>query len=45
MGMTIISDRNWNNLLNTPNKAQINTLEVQRELTQFNFSFGLRYTN
>jgi TonB-dependent receptor len=35
----------WNNLLNTPNKAQINTLEVQRELTQFNFSFGLRYAN
>jgi TonB-dependent receptor len=35
----------WNNLLNTPNKAEINTLLVQREITKFNFSFGLRYTN
>jgi TonB-dependent receptor len=35
----------WNNLLNTPNKAEINSLLVQRELTKFNFSFGLRYAN
>ncbi len=35
----------WNNLLNTPNKAEINTLLVQREITKFNFSFGLRYSN
>ncbi len=35
----------WNNLLNTPNNAEINTLLVQREITKFNFSFGLRYAN
>ena len=31
-------------LLNSPNKAEI-TLLVQREITKFNFSFGLRYAN
>jgi TonB-dependent receptor len=35
----------WNNLLNTPNKSQINNLLVQREITKFNCSFGLRYAN
>ncbi|HEY4111417.1 TonB-dependent receptor [Puia sp.] len=35
----------WNNLLNTPNKAQINDLLVQREITKFNASIGLRYSN
>jgi len=35
----------WNNLLNTPYKAQINDLLVQREITKFNASIGLRYSN
>jgi TonB-dependent receptor len=35
----------WNNLLNTPYKAQINDLLVQREVTKFNASIGLRYSN
>jgi hypothetical protein len=33
----------FNNLLNTPTKYQINGLLVQRDITKFNFSFGLRY--
>jgi TonB-dependent receptor len=33
----------FNNLLNTPNRNTINGLLVTREITQFNFSFGLRY--
>ena len=35
----------WNNLLNPPYKAQINDLLVQREITKFNASIGLRYSN
>ena len=35
----------WNNLLNTPFKNQINTLLVTRDITKFNFSFGLRFEN
>lgn len=33
----------FNNLLNTPNKNTINGLLLTREITKFNFSFGLRY--
>jgi TonB-dependent receptor len=33
----------FNNLLNTPSQNQINTLLVTRDITKFNFSFGLRY--
>jgi TonB-dependent receptor len=35
----------WNNLLNTPFKSQINNILVSREVTEFNFSFGIRYEN
>lgn len=35
----------WNNLLNTPYRAQINSLLVQQEYTKFNASVGLRYSN
>ena len=35
----------WNNLLNTPFKYQINNILVSSEVTQFNFSFGIRYEN
>jgi len=35
----------WNNLLNTAYKNQINNIVVSREVTQFNFSFGIRYEN
>ena len=33
----------WNNLLNTPFKNQINSLLVTRDISEFNFSFGIRY--
>ncbi|HTI11634.1 MAG TPA: TonB-dependent receptor [Puia sp.] len=32
-----------NNLLNTPSKNQINGLLMQRDITKFNFSLGIRY--
>ncbi len=35
----------WNNLLNTAFKYQINNIVVSSEVTQFNFSFGIRYEN
>ncbi|HTB26700.1 MAG TPA: TonB-dependent receptor, partial [Puia sp.] len=35
----------WNNLLNTAYKNQINNILVSREVTGFNFSFGIRYEN
>jgi len=35
----------FNNLLNTPTSNRINDLLVVREITKFNFSFGLRYSN
>ena len=35
----------WNNLLNTPFKNQINNLMVSSDITQFNFSFGIRFEN
>jgi TonB-dependent receptor len=35
----------WNNLLNTPFKNQINNILVTRDVTQFNFSFGIRFEN
>ena len=34
----------WNNLLNTAISYTINTLQTERDVTNFNFSFGLRYT-
>jgi len=35
----------WNNLLNSPSVNQINNLLTVRDITKFNFSFGLRYAN
>jgi TonB-dependent receptor len=35
----------WNNLLNTPFKNQINNILVSRDITQFSFSFGIRFEN
>ena len=33
----------WNNLLNTPNRNQINNILLTRDITKLNFSVGLRY--
>jgi len=35
----------WNNLLNTAFKNQINNILVSRDVTQFNFSLGIRFEN
>jgi len=35
----------FNNLLNTAQKNQINNLLLVRDISKFNFSFGLRYAN